>query len=468
MSTVPKESARSVVFVSHANPEDNAFTLWIALQLANQGFAVWSDVTRLLGGEDFWRDIEGTIRARTAKFLFVLSQASKNKDNPRKELQVALSTAKTNSLRDFIIPLRVDDIPFEDVNIQLVLTNAVDFSRGWAQGLKQLLAKFSEDTVPTSERFTPSAVAKWWESQYLGDRCVVHRPEEYVANWFPIASMPSGIYFHKLRKEIGTAPLPWPGILHSGYLVSFAPRNDFGAALSGFMERAGSRSFSMKEFLHGEVGTDIIRRSEVRSLVVQLMRLAWEGTAESLGLAAHDLSNGRCFYVPNGFAPKNQVCFTRPDGKQIRRNIAGRRSHKRVDGSVVTTYWHFGLQARPMLYPEPAYAMRTHVLFSDDGRTVWGSNRRLHSARRSHCRMWWNSRWRDCLMAAMAWMADAEGRITLRTSKTSPLQVSSTPLAFTSPVSYVEPKLAELIQMAEQDVPDERGDDADEAADLDT
>src|SRR5208337_3659699 len=49
---------RNMVFVSHANPEDNAFAQWLALRLATQGYAVWSDVTRLLGGEDFWDDIQ--------------------------------------------------------------------------------------------------------------------------------------------------------------------------------------------------------------------------------------------------------------------------------------------------------------------------------------------------------------------------------------------------------------------------
>lgn len=30
---------RDMIFVSHANPEDNEFTLWIVLQLASQGIS---------------------------------------------------------------------------------------------------------------------------------------------------------------------------------------------------------------------------------------------------------------------------------------------------------------------------------------------------------------------------------------------------------------------------------------------
>ena len=49
---------REMVFVSHANPEDNEFARWLALRLAGEGFPVWCDLTELLGGEDFWKDAE--------------------------------------------------------------------------------------------------------------------------------------------------------------------------------------------------------------------------------------------------------------------------------------------------------------------------------------------------------------------------------------------------------------------------
>ena len=71
---------RQMLFVSHANPEDNEFARWLALQLAREGYAVWCDLTKLLGGETFWRDIESSIRQRTAKFLYVLSHTSNVKD----------------------------------------------------------------------------------------------------------------------------------------------------------------------------------------------------------------------------------------------------------------------------------------------------------------------------------------------------------------------------------------------------
>ena len=112
-------SAPNMVFVSHANPEDNDFSRWLSLQLANLGYPIWCDLTRLLGGEDFWADIERAIRHGTSKFLYVLSRTSNQKTGPLQELAVALSVARTKSLENFVIPLRIDDVEFQDINIQL-------------------------------------------------------------------------------------------------------------------------------------------------------------------------------------------------------------------------------------------------------------------------------------------------------------------------------------------------------------
>src|ERR1022692_3173082 len=76
----PTKEPRDTLLLSHANPEDNEFTLWLALQLANHGYKVWSDLTKLLGGEVFWDKIEDVIRNGAAKVLYVLSRTSNTKD----------------------------------------------------------------------------------------------------------------------------------------------------------------------------------------------------------------------------------------------------------------------------------------------------------------------------------------------------------------------------------------------------
>jgi hypothetical protein len=154
-----------MLFISHANPEDNEFSRWLALQLANEGYPVWCDLTKLLGGEDFWADIEQAIRNKTQKFIYILSRSSNHKPGPLQELQVALGVARQAGLADFVIPLLIDDLPHNEINIQLTRLNAIPFNRGWINGLRALLEKLQKDKVAKDPRFTPNAVAAWWESQ---------------------------------------------------------------------------------------------------------------------------------------------------------------------------------------------------------------------------------------------------------------------------------------------------------------
>src|SRR6266478_896276 len=107
---------RDTLLLSHANPEDNEFALWLALQLANEGYKVWCDLTRLLGGEVFWDDIEDVLRNSA---LNVLSRSSNAKDGPLRELHLAQSIARKEKLKDFVIPLHLDDLPHGEVTIEL-------------------------------------------------------------------------------------------------------------------------------------------------------------------------------------------------------------------------------------------------------------------------------------------------------------------------------------------------------------
>ena len=47
MTTLTRDS----IFISHANPEDNEFTVWLGARLTATGYEVWADVLRLRGGQ---------------------------------------------------------------------------------------------------------------------------------------------------------------------------------------------------------------------------------------------------------------------------------------------------------------------------------------------------------------------------------------------------------------------------------
>lgn len=152
---------RDIIFLSHANPDDNEFTRWLALRLGAKGYPVWCDLAKLLGGEDFWKNIENELRERTVKLLYVLSRKSNHRNGTLKEMAFANGIAREEGLADFVIPLSVDDLPHTQVNIELNRLISIPFEHGWAAGLNQLLTKLDEDNVPKNPLFSPRAVASW-------------------------------------------------------------------------------------------------------------------------------------------------------------------------------------------------------------------------------------------------------------------------------------------------------------------
>lgn len=438
---------RDMVFLSHANPEDNEFTLWLALQLASQGYPVWCDLTKLLGGEDFWKDIEQAIRERTIKFLYVLSKTSNGKLGPLQELQVAQNVARDHGLQDFIIPLHIDNLPHREVNIRLGTINAISFNDGWASGLKMLLKKLGEDEIPQNPRFTPNAVTSWWRTHHSADDGIIHQYEEHLSNWFPIQSLPDEIYFHALTRsqigkvEVEAAKLPYPAFQHDRFLVSFAKAQDFEGKLGKHILIEGSQPYSIEDFIDGTAGHFYVKdRREAQNFVSRLLNESWLLMLKIRQLPVYELANeAHSFYFNQGLAGNDKISFTGVDGEKTHRSIIGYATITRVDGSTSKRIWHFGAEAKSLLYPARAYCVKPHVLFSDDGKNIWDGKKRLHKARRKQCKNWWNPHWRDRILATMSWLADGTDFIQLPLGSDVLLRVSIWPLTFVSPVSFLDP-----------------------------
>jgi len=355
-----------MLFLSHANPEDNECTRWLSLQLARQGYPVWCDLTRLLGGEDFWSDVEVAIRQGTAKFLYVLSRNSNEKHGPLQELSVARSVALQKGLRDFIIPLRIDDLPYQDINIQLNRLNAIDFSTSWAAGLKRLLEKLELDGVPKDPRFSPSSVAYWWSEGGNPGKSILHCAEVYRSNWFPIEQLPEIAYLHSVptfaeRSDFWDLPFPYWEM--RGIVLSFAHAGDVNQYLRNGVRVGDSFEVNPFDFLNGLDTPFVIGEQESRRAMVGLLRKGWRSFVRSVGMYEHRLSNGiPAFYLPNGLVQGNRVGVSRAGQRPTRRALVGHRSHGRgVDGDPLKRYWHFAVDVPVGLEPWLVYKLVPHA-----------------------------------------------------------------------------------------------------------
>lgn len=425
-----------MVFISHANPEDNEFTLWLALRLAREGYPVWCDLTKLLGGETFWRDIESALRDRTIKFLFVLSRNSNSKEGVLNELDLALGLERRQKLPDFVIPLRLDSLPHNDIQIQIRRKNAIDFSASWASGFSQLLRKLTEDSVPRDARFDANAVNSWWQEARQGDELLKNESDSHVSNWFPLTQMPQAIYVHTLRSNIERRRTAWdlahPAHLIGDYMVSFAPKSDFQDLVAGTNEVAFSYAIDSND-------PDLpLTAREYRNCAVRLLRLAWDRAIDEREMPTHPLARRRkaCFFTDSMYSG-SRLSYALPDGLTGSRALVGFKTVWNVGArQKAKRYWHFAISADARLNPIPVILLNSHIVFSDDGKTVWDSPKRLHSARRSQGGGWWNDDWRDRLLAAVNWIAGPNDCIELPVSSKHRILVSPIPVSFDASVSY--------------------------------
>ena len=433
---------RDVVFLSHANPEDNQFTKWLATKVSQQGYAVFCDLMHFKGGEDFWRDAESAIRRRTAKFVYVLSRTSNIKQGPLNELRVAANVARDHNLNDFIIPIGIDDLPARDANIEIARLNIISAEQNWAAAMRMLLEKLTKDAVPrTSGHNIEASIPQWRDSIELSSE-LIDAPDLYMSNWFPIVKTPSKLFVHRisgfgdLRKAANQ--LPWAAKVVKWNICSFADATGISTHLPSGFNVTNSTEISESEF---GSNTMYVQNSYVntRQLKAELYRLAFEQYCSLQGLGTYRMANrARCLYFPRGLLNGDKVHFSYLEGRSKWKNLAGYRSRMHSDGKRFRRYWHFGVQARPLFEPMPVFALTPHVVFSSDGKQVWTSTKKLHQARRSQCKDWWNNDWRDRLIGTMAWLA-VDDLVSIAVSPASSLGVSAIPVRFDSPVSFNDP-----------------------------
>lgn len=428
--SLPLITDRDVVFVSHANPEDNAFATWLTLRLTREGYRVWCDVVKLMGGDDFWKDVERAIRQHTRRFIFVTSKVSNQKPGTLQELAVASGVARELEEPRFIIPVKVDDLAYSDHNIQINRLNALSFTAGWDPGLRDLLRTLEDDNIPKPEPKGTSCVASWWNTNRLNHEILQKKPETLWTNWFALKGLPTRMWVWSIPED-GILPhsFAFPTYRYGNKLFSYANAK---ALLGKGGSPTGGKGRSFPCNLRREPPEwTRVRLSEVRTAAKQMLIQAWNKMAQQRGLPLYEMSaRRRTLWFPLSANTGEMVPFNGVDGKVGRRALHGYKTMRRLMGERWKRHWHFGLEAMPILYPQAALALKSHVIFTKDGEIPIGDPKAQHRARRSQCKDWWNDKWRDMTLAAVTWLASGEQHIEL------PLKPEGNPVMELRPITY--------------------------------
>lgn len=425
---------RRLVFISHANPENNEFASWLCTRLTVAGYEVWADLLNLLGGETFWRDIGDAIKEKAATVIVALSHESYKKDGVLNEIALAVNTGQQLNKQQFIIPIRLDDLPFLDFPEQLIRLYAIDFSPNWADGFSELLKKLKDTQVPQSTGDFGEALASWQKFKLRQSASISNTPESVFSNWFQICSLPSHINFSRFDASQSKEAVQHafnefqsPTARHMRLAVSFANTDTLQMETPDIpLEHA--YCVPLAQFLNGQ---GQVSRWDARNMVTGLLRKAWEQFAQRHGLLLCKFAHGSAWFVPLDLIEGNIATFQDENDRKRRRRLVGRSEKRGV-------YWHFAVSDKISIADPRHLTLRTHVVFTQDGKTPLDSRSRADRLRKSFCKNWWNDRWRDLLRAFVADLANGEEEFSLALGGDAVATIAASPMSFEAPLSITE------------------------------
>jgi hypothetical protein len=476
------EENRNIIFIGHASPEDDDFTIWLASRLQLLGYEVWIDKEQLLGGEKFWQDIDLIIRNKAIKYLLVYSKnicqkddnnvpiPGKLKDGVSKEFNLADSIAKQNKLNDFIILLNIDGSDY-NLFIDAPRLNQIPFFGNWADGFNQLLKKLKKDKITKDNNAIDSNFGDWYSNKYLHINNVERKNEPllYYSNWWEI-KLPEYLFLYKLENE------------EQAREISFQ-QNDFpmtriGSTISSFEEYerfeityqekqlsiypVGIYRIAVNDILMGIDSINYPTQKDCENNLKYLLNRVFHIIMKNRGLFWYEMANKKkaYFYTFESLS-KGKVHFSYP---YVSEKSKYKYKWKNIIGEYSTLgNWHYAISSKVILAPIIAYSIKGHLTFTDDGKNLWKlpdgeiNKVKIHSNRRKKGRGFFNEHWRD-MMLAFLYGLRMNDKIELPLSNKYTLKMSQYPYCLWTDYDYLEPREIERQSMFVDDEDDEEED----------
>lgn len=467
----PTSSTRAVIFVSHATPEDNDFTIWLASRLQADGFDVWIDKQALIGGEKFWQEIDQTIRHRAIKFLLVYSenicfqkQRGKLKGGIEKEKSLAESIAKTNNLPDFTILLNIDGSEY-NLFIGADMLNQIPFYENWAAGYSLLLKKLDRDGIHP-QNAPVNDFAKWYEDEYILNSGVKPLHELYYDSWWNIKKLPDTFCIYRFVNDTIASHVqrqcPYPASRITNSVSSFYDTNDFEVEIDGEVGNITPRerhiikaSDAIAAISVETDSTTFPNSQDIRNHLTYLLQNVFHQIMRDRHLSWYRMANKKLayFFTPRqlGQPVKFQYSLRNQKKKQSKR--------KALYGQYYTSCWHFALSGKPVLSPQTAFSLKSHLVFTHDGQRLWNDKDDMHSARRKKGKRLFNEDWRDMLFAFLHALCADEDKVTIPLSPSFTLELLPWTNRYHSDFGYTEPKEKDRYDILDYDEESSEEDD---------
>lgn len=427
-SRINTSTERNHLFIPSAGEDDRVFAEWLARKLTAEGYLVWCEQVKLLGGETYPDDVDVAIRDRTFRFLGLYSQTSLKNPDIIRQRSLALHLGSERQ-QDFLIPLDVDGVNRAQLDQVTSALKFISFKDNWAAGLKQLLEKLESvgcpRLLPTGKRVAAEA--------FLERDVLSEEKETLFSNCFRVQQIPPVIYRFKALKAIPEAKLD---ALKSDWSYrKVDPRT--------FLSFHKPPALIIKEYELIEKGgalwpkVDNIDGIWSPNLVSELIRKALVVKCHQKGLK-HCPETGLLYFPPD-LVKNNRLNFTRPnDVSKTWVAAHGERRYRpqrKYRYALAPVFF-----VRQDLFDDFIVLIRMRVRLSDTKGKAFTDKRTIVSRRKHLCKNWWNNHWLSRVFAVSQFLAD-DGKITIGEPHDAQITIDATPLHLSAPVGINEDAL---------------------------
>jgi hypothetical protein len=375
------------LFIGYAI-EDGVFARWLTLRLASEGYKVWCDQIKLLGGESYPRDIRKAIRESTFRFIAVISKSSIDKEHPLEERTLAKNVGLARKIDDFIIPLNLDGSRAEDLDLLTTAVTYIPFSKGWAGGFAQLLAKLAKVDSPRALSEGRQAVVSWL---YAQQNFVEGKQERLWSNILPIVKFPKELRRYYVTNIPDAVKDNWPTYKKSRDVVwAFGPPGK-EAPLNSRLTRTANWTTELE-------ADDL----DTFSIASGLLREAIRNYCVRKGMRFSE--DGKEIYFPFGLLQDDKLTYKRFDGKTVFVKAVGRKTIRRRTGESQVSWYHIAPVFQPLLnrFGDPCYQINFRLVWTDRE----GVEEKVPTGRRRL--KWYNYQWLARTFALISWLTDGK------------------------------------------------------------
>lgn len=422
------EKVRDHLFISYAS-EDRALAEWLTLRLTVEGYRVWCDRFKMLGGESFPKEIDRAIKNQTFRLLALLSRYSLEKPNPTKERTLALNIGKERNV-DFMIPLVVGELKPTELNWMESDLSSISFAN-WAEGLQQLIKKLRSIDAP---RPIEDVGKKFATDILLPTDVVLDKAEILYTNCLKFESIPEKIFFFKFGRVLS------PSALDSlSDVWAFYPLDEKSLSVFAFeppIEVANISCEQVGEFHWREI--EKVEGILSVNIVSNLLRQALNCKLIEKGLR-RNIDTKRT-YFPNGLVKKDKLYFMNHNGRRVPVQVTGMRKFR---GQYFCYHLAPAFGVKQGITEDFVAQLKVRLFLTDINESPLDVASAL-VRRKTLTKNWFNHEWLSRQLAICAYLSEDTGKIYLGRNLGSTLVLESIPIRGEVPVSINEQLLEPL------------------------